>query len=123
MVSVSRAPALRWKISADDLRPHIQRPIEESPVRQEFPTVLARDIVALVMKQGMLPVGIGLLVGLPGALAMTPILKSQPVNVSPADPATLAVASATLVVSAALGCWIPSRRTMRIDPMVALRHE
>jgi hypothetical protein len=83
----------------------------------------ARDIVALIMREGMLPVGIGLVVGLPAALALTPILKSQLVNVSPADGATLVVASVTLVVSGAIGCWLPSRRAIRVDPMVALRHE
>jgi putative ABC transport system permease protein len=83
----------------------------------------ARDILALVMKQGMLPVGIGLLVGLPAALAVTPVLKSQLVNVSPTDPITLFGASGVLIVSAILGCWIPARRAMRVDPVVALRHE
>jgi putative ABC transport system permease protein len=83
----------------------------------------ARDVLALVFKQGMLPVGIGLAIGLPAALAVTPILKSQLVNVSPTDPVTFLVASAVLVLSAALGCWIPARRAMRVDPMVALRHE
>ena len=83
----------------------------------------ARDILALVFKQGMLPVGIGLTIGLPAALAVTPLLKSQLVNVSPADPITLLVASGVLVVSATLGCWIPARRAMRVDPVVALRHE
>jgi len=83
----------------------------------------ARDIAALIMREGMLPVGLGLVVGLPAALALTPILKSQLVNVSPADGATLVVASVTLVVSGAIGCWLPSRRAIRVDPMVALRHE
>jgi putative ABC transport system permease protein len=83
----------------------------------------ARDILALVMKQGMLPVSIGLLVGLPAALAVTPVLKSQLVNVSPTDPITLFVASGVLVLSATLGCWIPARRAVRVDPVVALRHE
>jgi ABC-type antimicrobial peptide transport system permease subunit len=46
----------------------------------------ARDILMLVFKQSMLPVGIGLTVGLPAAFAVTPLLKSQLVGVSPADP-------------------------------------
>jgi ABC-type antimicrobial peptide transport system permease subunit len=83
----------------------------------------AGDIMALVLKQGMLPVGIGLTIGLPAALALTPVLKSQLVNVSPADPVTFLVASAVLVLSAALGCWLPARRALRIDPVVALRNE
>jgi predicted permease len=83
----------------------------------------AGDILRLVFKQGMLPVGIGLTIGLPAALAVTPILKSQLVNVSPTDPITLLVASGVLVLSATLGCWIPARRAMRVGPAVALRHE
>ena len=82
-----------------------------------------RDILALVMKQGLLPVGIGLLVGVPAALAVTPILRSQLVNVSPTDPMSLIVAAATLIFSATIGCWIPARRAVRVDPVVALRHE
>jgi putative ABC transport system permease protein len=83
----------------------------------------ARDILSLVFKQGMLPVGIGLSIGLAAGFAVTPLLKTQLVGVSPADPLTLVVASATLVVSATLGCLIPARRAMRVDPVVALRHE
>ena len=47
----------------------------------------ARDVLALVFKQGMFLVGIGLTIGLPAALAVTVVLRSQLVNVSPADPA------------------------------------
>ncbi len=83
----------------------------------------ARDILTLVFKQGLLPVGIGLVIGLAAALAVTPLLKTQLVGVSPTDPLALAVASATLVASAALGCLIPARRATRVDPMVALRHD
>jgi ABC-type antimicrobial peptide transport system permease subunit len=83
----------------------------------------ARDILTLVFKQGLLPVGMGLTIGLVAALAVTPLLKTQLVGVSPTDPVSLAVACATLVAFAALGCVIPARRAMRVDPMVALRHE
>jgi hypothetical protein len=83
----------------------------------------ARDIFALIFRQGMLPVAIGLAIGLGAALAVTPILKSQLVQVSPADPLTLIAASATLIVAATLGCLIPARRATRVDPLVALRHQ
>jgi putative ABC transport system permease protein len=45
------------------------------------------------------------------------------VQVSPADPITLVVASAVLILSAMLGCWIPARRAALVDPVVALRNE
>jgi putative ABC transport system permease protein len=83
----------------------------------------ARDILKLVVREGMLPVGIGLAVGLAASPAVNQILKSQLVHVSPADPITLVVASTTLILSAGLGCLIPARRAMRVDPVVALRHE
>jgi ABC-type antimicrobial peptide transport system permease subunit len=83
----------------------------------------AHDIVGLVFRQGMIPLGIGLVIGLAASLAVNRVLKSMLVNVSPSDPTTLAVASSVLVLSALLGCWIPARRAMRVDPVVALRHE
>jgi putative ABC transport system permease protein len=84
---------------------------------------MARDILALVFRQGMLPVGVGLAIGLAGAVAVTPVLKSLLVGVAPTDSVTLIIASATLIVSAMLGCWIPARLALRVDPVVALRHE
>ena len=83
----------------------------------------APDILKLVVLQGMLPVGIGLTVGLGASLGVNQVLKSQLVNVSPSDPLTLIIASASLILSATLGCLIPARRAMRVDPAVALRHE
>jgi putative ABC transport system permease protein len=83
----------------------------------------ARDILKLVFRQGMLPLGIGLTIGLGASVAVTPILKSALVGVSPADPLTLVVASIVLILAAMLGCLIPARHAMRVDPLVALRHE
>jgi len=83
----------------------------------------ARDIFMLVARQGMLPVGVGMAVGFAASLAVTPLLKSVLVQVSPADPVTYAVASAMLIGSASLGCWLPARRAMRVDPVIALRYE
>ncbi len=82
-----------------------------------------RDILKLVLRQGMIPLGIGLAVGLAASLAVNRLLQSMLVQVSPADPITLVVASAVLILSATLGCWIPARRAMRVDPVVALRNE
>ena len=83
----------------------------------------AGDIRRLVFLQGMLPLATGLAVGLAASFVVNRLLKSMLVNVSPADPITLAIASAALILSAALGCLIPARRAMRVDPLVALRHE
>ncbi len=83
----------------------------------------AGDIRRLVFRQGMIPTCIGLVIGLAAFFAVNRVLKSALVGVSPADPATLAAASAALILAASLGCLIPARRAMRVDPVVALRHD
>ena len=81
------------------------------------------DILKLVIRQGMLPLAIGLTVGLVASFAVNRLLTSLLVQVSPADPITLAVASAVLILAGTLGCLVPARRAMRVDPVVALRHD
>jgi ABC-type antimicrobial peptide transport system permease subunit len=71
----------------------------------------------------MVPLAIGLAAGLVASLAVNRLLESVLVQVSPSDPITLVVASAVLILSATLGCLIPARRAMRVDPLVALRHD
>jgi putative ABC transport system permease protein len=83
----------------------------------------AGDIRKLILMQGLLPLAIGLAIGLAASLAVNRLLKSMLVNVSPSDPVTLVVASSVLILAALLGCFIPARRAMRVDPVVALRHE
>jgi ABC-type antimicrobial peptide transport system permease subunit len=83
----------------------------------------ARNLLRLVFVTGMRQVAIGLAIGALASLAMMRVLKSALVAVSPADPATFVIATAMLVLAAALGCYIPARRAMRVDPLVALRHE
>lgn len=83
----------------------------------------APDILRLVFRQGMAPLGIGLVLGLAGSFVVNRLLESMLVQVSPTDPITLALSAGVLVVAALLGCWIPARRAMRVDPLVALRYE
>jgi len=83
----------------------------------------AGDVLKLVLAQGMIPLGIGLTIGLAASLAVNRLLQSMLVQVSPSDPITLVAASALLVFSATLGCLIPARRAMRVNPVVALRYE
>jgi putative ABC transport system permease protein len=71
----------------------------------------------------MLPLAIGLAIGFAGSFALTPILRSMVVQVSATDPIAFGGAAAVLIVAALLGCWIPARRAMRVDPVIALRHE
>jgi len=83
----------------------------------------AQRIHRLVFGQGARTLAIGLVFGLGGSLALTRILKSVLVQVSPADPATLVTATLVLSAAAAFGCLIPARRAMRVDPIVALYRE
>ena len=83
----------------------------------------AKDVRRMVLSEGMMPVAIGMIVGLAASLAVNRILQSQLVGVSPYDPVTMTGAPIILVIVALLACQIPVRRAMNIDPIVALRHE
>jgi putative ABC transport system permease protein len=83
----------------------------------------SHDIRRLIFREGMRPVALGLILGLAVSLAVNRLLQSQLVGVSPYDPVTLATAPAVLILVALLACQIPSRRAVRVDPAVALRHD
>ena len=80
-----------------------------------------KSILALVLAQGMTRVGIGIALGLAGALALSKYLESMLFGVSTKDVPVFAAVTAVLFAVALLACYIPARRATRIDPMVALR--
>jgi len=82
-----------------------------------------RDIFSLIVKQGMRQVLGGFAAGLPLALLVTRGLSHGLVGVSPSDPATYAGVAVILGFAGLLGCAIPARRAIRVDPLAALRHE
>ena len=82
-----------------------------------------RQILGLLLQQGARVVSAGLLLGLVGAWALTRAMSHMLVGVSPSDPLTYFAVSALLTCVTLLACWIPARRAMRVDPMVALRYE
>ncbi|HXW55155.1 MAG TPA: ABC transporter permease [Candidatus Cybelea sp.] len=82
-----------------------------------------RDIARLVFGQGIRPLVPGLVAGLALALGLTRLLRTLLVGVSPTDPATFAGAVSVLIAAALVGCAVPARRAMRVDPIVALRQE
>ena len=82
-----------------------------------------RDVLGLVVGRGMRLTGIGVILGLAGALALTRVLKSLLFEIKPFDPVTFLTVTALLAGVALLACWIPARRAARVDPIEALRYE
>ena len=82
-----------------------------------------RQVLAMVMVQGMRVTAIGLAVGLALALLLHRMLTGLLVGVSATDPLTLAVTAAVLLLVAAAACYLPARRATRVDPIVALRFD
>ena len=82
-----------------------------------------RDIFRLVVGQGMVLALLGVGIGLAGALALTRLISGLLFAVSPTDPVTLLVVSLLLSSVALLASYIPARRAMNVDPMIALRYE
>jgi len=83
----------------------------------------AQNVLLLVFREGLSLALAGIAIGLLGAAWLTQALKSLLFGVSPNDPMTLALVAVLLLAVAAAACYIPARRAMRVDPMVALRYE
>lgn len=83
----------------------------------------ARDVLALVVGQGLLLAIFGVAIGLVGALALTRVLEKMLFGVTSTDLTTFAGVSTLLIGIVLVACYVPARRAMRIDPMAALRYE
>jgi putative ABC transport system permease protein len=82
-----------------------------------------REILALVVAQGMRPVIVGICIGVGTAVGVTRFMSKLLFGVSPLDPTTFAVVVLILAVVGLIACWIPARRATHVDPLTALRAE
>ena len=81
------------------------------------------DIIHMVFSEGLRLAFVGIIIGVAGALALTRFLGSLLFEIKPTDPATFIDVAILLMLVALAACYIPARRAMRVDPMVALRYE
>jgi len=82
-----------------------------------------RRVLALVVAQGIRPIAIGLALGLAAAFWLSRFMESMLFGVTARDPITFAGATLVLCATGALACYLPSRRVLRVDPVIALRTE
>jgi putative ABC transport system permease protein len=82
-----------------------------------------REVVQLILRQGMAIAAAGIFIGIAAALAVTRVLASLLYDVAPTDPATFAAVTVLLAATALLACAGPAIRAALIDPIVALRCE
>jgi predicted permease len=82
-----------------------------------------QDVLRLILGRGITLAVIGAATGIGGALALTRFLRSLLFEIRPTDPATFAGVAILLLIVGLAACYIPTRRAMKVDPMVALRYE
>jgi putative ABC transport system permease protein len=82
-----------------------------------------RDVLAMILGQGLRTVLTGTVIGVAGALALTRFVQSLLFGVTATDPLTFATVAVLLIAVALLACWIPAHRAAKVDPIVALRYE
>jgi ABC-type antimicrobial peptide transport system permease subunit len=82
-----------------------------------------QDVLRLILGHGIMLAVIGAATGIGGALALTRFLRSLLFEIQPTDPATFVGVAILLTLVVLLACYIPARRAMGVDPIVALRYE
>ncbi len=81
------------------------------------------DVLGMVIAQGLQLTLLGVVIGVAAGFGLTRLISSMMYGVSPNDPFTFVTVSIVLIVVASLACYIPARRAMRVDPLIALRYE
>ena len=95
----------------------------ETPVPGSALGAERRTVLLMVLKEVAVLALLGIALGLPSGYGLGRLVESQLYGLTARDPLTFAVATAVLVVSAALAGYVPAARATRVDPMVALRYE
>jgi len=81
------------------------------------------DVLKMIFSQVGRLIGVGMAIGVAGAVALTGLIKSALYGITATDPVTYAGVSLLLVLVALIACAIPTRRAVRVDPTIALRYE
>ena len=81
------------------------------------------EVLGMVLKECLLLVGIGIVIGIPAALALTRLVSSLLFGIKASDPLTIAGSAALMLAVAAVAGFLPARRAAHVDPMIALRYE
>jgi predicted permease len=81
------------------------------------------DLMRMVIREGLLPVACGTLIGVIGAFGAVRVISGELYGVKPSDPWTFGAVVILMMIVGLVACWVPARRAMRVDPMVALRYE
>jgi putative ABC transport system permease protein len=82
-----------------------------------------RDIIVMVLRQGLLLASIGVVVGIAGALVLTRVMSSMIHGVGRADPITFVSVTIVFVLTTVLACLLPALKAAWVEPMEALRYE
>ena len=83
----------------------------------------SKDVLKLIVRNGMILTLIGTVAGLAGAFALTRLMTTMLFGVTPTDAITFTTVSVVLIVVAFLACYLPARRATKVDPIIALRYE
>lgn len=82
-----------------------------------------RDVLAMILRQGLGLIVAGVALGLAGAFVSTRVLQTLLFGVQPIDGEAFASGSGVLILAVLLACYVPARRATKVDPLEALRHE
>jgi putative ABC transport system permease protein len=82
-----------------------------------------QDVLRMILREGMLLATTGIGIGIAGAWGLTRVLRSVLFEIEPTDPPTFLGVAAALAVVTLAACYLPARRAVKVDPILALRHE